>query len=550
MLGGLGDQIGFLRGAQQGFDTLTQGLSDGLGALESAAGTVAEYTASASSSAAAVNASAQQLAGSLAQAGSGGGKTIFKGKVTGQYNYGFSFYLEGRGFDQTGTVVATAVSRHDRNVPVALTCRWKRRIGDSVVDIPGIQSNMYQISADDIGTSVIVEAQPAERGEEWCGVALGEIGPFELDAGTRRSLDNALGAGGTRYPVAYHLSDVDEKKIDTTLHISPEFIKFCPPPGRTDCGPVETMDSYTADYPKVIIHPLNTVRFKLILDQDRQYHLSSVSRTQRDLIALTVRVFHARVQMTTTALLRSLFVNPATPGTPASAQEAARLGQIDMQIKLQRFNGELNRALCTSEVLERILQQSCKEKNQLDSELQSTIESYTEVVNALEEQLQVAVEGDAPAVAASSTISDANYEILLGEKNKLQAELNEALSRGGSSKQNDEQLNNLYRQVAFLRDENSSLVAAKTSNESGHAKLQAEIDRLKKEAEQNAEEQHKKSTTEFKRLRKEIEQQKDQKEELSNAFASVRIIISNRIEQNISICQAFFLSTLFLMCLK
>ena len=157
------------------------------------------------------------------------------------------------------------------NEPIALTCRWKRRIGDSIVDIPGIQSNMYQISADDIGTSVIVEAQPAERGGQWCGCALGEIGPFELDAGTRRSLDNALSASGTRYPVAYHQSDTDEKRIDTTLHITPEFIKFCPPPGSGDRGPLETMDSYTADYPKVIIHPLDTVRFKLLLDPDRQY---------------------------------------------------------------------------------------------------------------------------------------------------------------------------------------------------------------------------------------------------------------------------------------
>lgn len=41
--------------------------------------------------------------------------------------------------------------------------------------IRGVTSNMYQISADDIGTEVLVEAQPADFEDGLFGVALGEL---------------------------------------------------------------------------------------------------------------------------------------------------------------------------------------------------------------------------------------------------------------------------------------------------------------------------------------------------------------------------------------
>ncbi|CAE7637053.1 unnamed protein product [Symbiodinium pilosum] len=125
------------------------------------------------------------------------------GTVRGECNYHFKFRLEGGGYFQTGVLVASAEASPG-GLPVPLKCRWKRKIGDLPVEIPGVTSNMYQISADDVGTDISVEAQPADFDDGHHGIVIGEIGPFELDPATRRSLDNALGLGGSRPACSDH----------------------------------------------------------------------------------------------------------------------------------------------------------------------------------------------------------------------------------------------------------------------------------------------------------------------------------------------------------
>ena len=43
-----------------------------------------------------------------------------------------------------------------------------------------ISSNVYQLSAEDVGCTIRVEAEPLE--EEYEGMAYGEYGPVKLDA--------------------------------------------------------------------------------------------------------------------------------------------------------------------------------------------------------------------------------------------------------------------------------------------------------------------------------------------------------------------------------
>ena len=69
---------------------------------------------------------------------------------------------------------------------------------------------------------------------------------------------------------------------------------------------------YSSEYPKVIIHPLDTtkawstvvfvsgnfcarlVQFRLVMSEVKTFHLMALTRTARDLIALTIRCFHAK----------------------------------------------------------------------------------------------------------------------------------------------------------------------------------------------------------------------------------------------------------------
>jgi len=238
------------------------------------------------------------------------------GSVSGDCNYHFTFRLEGGGFFQTGVLVASAEVTPG-GMPVPLKCRWKRRVGDLPVEIPGVTSNMYQISADDVGTDIVVEAQPADMDDGLYGVVVGEIGPFELDPATRRSLDNALGQGGSRFTVMQ--SKVPGEAItpsnrqDLAIHVSAEGVRVVPVQGGAEKANKEVTAEYSADYPKVIVHPLDKCKFQLVMSESRAFHLMAMSRTSRDLIALTIRCFHARRFLPTASILERLLRCPAAP---------------------------------------------------------------------------------------------------------------------------------------------------------------------------------------------------------------------------------------------
>merc|ERR1719195_143786 len=117
-----------------------------------------------------------------------------RGRVSGQPSYHFSLHFEprseGGGLCQTGVLVATATTRSDGGQPVSINCRWKRRIGSNLIEIPGIHGCMYHTSADDIGMDIVCHAEPADSSNQ--GQAIGELGSFELDPITRMSLEENL----------------------------------------------------------------------------------------------------------------------------------------------------------------------------------------------------------------------------------------------------------------------------------------------------------------------------------------------------------------------
>ncbi|CAE6946405.1 unnamed protein product [Symbiodinium natans] len=219
------------------------------------------------------------------------------GSVRGECNYHFKFRLEGGGYFQTGVLVASAETSPG-GLPVPLRCRWKRKIGDLPVEIPGVTSNMYQISADDVGTDISVEAQPADADDGHHGTVIGEIGPFELDPATRRSLDNALGLGGSRFAVMQSKLPGEtpgSTRQDLAIQVSAEGVRVTAiGSGYQSRENREVYAEYSSEYPKVIIHPLDTTKFQLVMSEVKTFHLMALTRTARDLIALTIRCFHAK----------------------------------------------------------------------------------------------------------------------------------------------------------------------------------------------------------------------------------------------------------------
>lgn len=247
-------------------------------------------------------------------------------------------------------------------------------MGNTLVEIPNISSNMYQISADDIGTHIRVAAVAADGEDGYRGTAMGEIGPFELDPSTRRSLDNAIGAGGSRFPVRHYKNETDAEAStqDLVIHVMQEDVKVVTP-GMTEKHNKEVNTHYGADYPKVIIHPLDTVKFQLVFSEDKIFHLAALSRTSRDLVALTIRCFHARKYISTSYIL---------------SHQRGQSDALDLQVMISRLTQELNRAIGSKERIERVLKKTAEEKSSLDAQLHETITSYTTVIETLQQAVQ------------------------------------------------------------------------------------------------------------------------------------------------------------------
>lgn len=309
------------------------------------------------------------------------------GTVSGECNYNFTFKVEGGGSCHSGAgmLVATA-ERTSGSLPVPLKCRWKRRVNDLVVDIPGVTTNMYQISADDIGTRIIVEASPADSDDGLYGTVVGEIGPFELDSMTRRNLDNALGKGlvfgATQARPLSDQGPPPSAHKDYHIHVTAENIRVVPLDERGDeRSHREVRAEYTAEFPRVVIHTLDTVRFQLSLSESKSFSMIAESRAARDLLALAIRCFHANrfvpIQTVVDALL---------PPHPTQHHGQSTENRLDMCIMVQRVVMELNRNMERKDVADKVLRNTKVEKRQLQEQLMDSIQGCTDVIVGLQTQ--------------------------------------------------------------------------------------------------------------------------------------------------------------------
>lgn len=449
------------------------------------------------------------------------------GSVRGECNYHFKFRLEGGGYFQTGVLVASAEASPG-GLPVPLKCRWKRKIGDLPVEIPGVTSNMYQISADDVGTDISVEAQPADVDDGHHGTVIGEIGPFELDPATRRSLDNALGLGGSRFAVMQSKLPGEAPggaRQDLAIQVSSEGVRVTSVgAGYQGRDSREVYAEYSSEYPKVIIHPLDTTKFRLVMSEVKTFHLMALTRTARDLIALTIRCFHAKKYMSTSSLLQTLLPvqAPATAGAVIPITDA----RLDACIVLETLAKELNRTMQQKEISEKVLRNTNHEKRQLQEQLMETISGFTEVIEGLQDQCDGAtnvpsadrLQEQLKEISTSNRSQQAEVESLrmhlekLGESKKLA----EARARTGAGAGPEAQVHQLKDERDMLKarlEELSSNTATVQHDQQEQVHAQ-ELKRLR----QDVESLH----NEKEQLRRQLQDQDKERQELQDNFLYVK----------------------------
>jgi len=413
---------------------------------------------------------------------SGDGHTHLRGRVSGPSTYHFSLHFEprnaGGGLYQSGVLVATATSRADGGHPVPITCRWKRRLGAHYIEIPGISGSMYHTSADDIGADVVCFADPANDPGQ--GQAVGVLGPFMLDPINKMSLENMIGQENTRFPVRHYRDEDDPHPRDLQIHVKQDYVKVVHP--GADRGTSEVVAPYSADYPKVVIHPLDTCKFRLELseEQDKIYHFVALSRTSRDSIALLVRCFHARKYVATSFILSRLFQNPATPGAPLTQVQH---DGFDIHALGERLGKELDRTVGQLEVVEKVVKNATNEKGELQAQLRETISSYTEAIEQLHQQLAVARDGPAASLQLQlhqARASQNSLQLDMREvRHNIEQEQQRAPKTSEPSAECAAQVEALKGEISQLKTSISALAGDRAMNSQRDLTRQEELRRLR-----------------------------------------------------------------------
>jgi len=275
-----------------------------------------------------------------------------------------SIDVQGTPFFQTCDIKIAVATKDGR--PCDCGWKWSRQLRGSKSVILGANESTYRVSADDIGCEIIAKATHNLSGE----VVVGRAGPFSLDPSTASALSSTVSSGASRFPVRYFEANSSQPS-DLLVQVKQDQVIV---QQHSAAGMKEKGTKYSGDFPRVLLHPSDPVKFKLQLGESRIFHLEALSRTSRDLIVLAIRAFHVRRHIECTILLRSAAVGVSTDDFPfASSQSAAARN-------LQLATAEL------SAVEEQMVKYKA-EKSSVEAQLEETIQSYTQVINNLQAHL-------------------------------------------------------------------------------------------------------------------------------------------------------------------
>ena len=154
---------------------------------------------------------------------------------------------------------------------------------------------------------------------------------------------------------------------------------------------------YTIDYPRVELHPFDTQKFKIFYADrkiDAQYDLNRClemrvsSRQARDLIALLIKCFSAQTYFMNSKIIASL-PKSSFESTSQSQESNGRFEQkvfavSDVLLELETVKKELYNQIAVSKQLAIDKRNLTQQVNQVEEEMQMTIESYKSVLTASE----------------------------------------------------------------------------------------------------------------------------------------------------------------------
>eukprot|EP00920_Eleutheroschizon_duboscqi_P042253 GHVT01101076.1.p1 GENE.GHVT01101076.1~~GHVT01101076.1.p1 ORF type:complete len:891 (+),score=253.30 GHVT01101076.1:113-2785(+) len=268
---------------------------------------------------------------------------------------------------------------------VACTYRWRRKTPhtNDARDVDGVHGNVYQLSADDIGSLVVVEATPVSSSSpEYWGTAVGELGPFQVDGRCRQLVDEALASGSARFPcriISSTGSATGGHSSDAILHLLTDEVQLTEPASGGMGSLRKWSAAYAGGFPKVRLHPTDNKKLTIILSSSADDHVEceALARHQRDAIALAVRCFQARNLITTSAIMNHLMTLPDC-GADGVSEEGEVDAKVDLVALVSSLSEDLSACLSVSDRCRRDRDRLQHEKKALENEMVETIGAFQE----------------------------------------------------------------------------------------------------------------------------------------------------------------------------
>ncbi|KAL7067936.1 hypothetical protein ACR3K2_18450 [Cryptosporidium serpentis] len=284
---------------------------------------------------------------------------------------------------------------------IDIYCNWKRKYGSRLIDIEHTDNNcVYELTADDVGSTIVVQVQLKGEFDSSNGILYGEVGPITIDKETRKSISKTLEAGTIRFPVFildngldisniakfYDSNDILNDIPNDILVISYDDVKVIKNgsgmPRYSNNKSIEWSAKYFGGNICIYLDYDSNNVFKISSGRDvhkQQVVLRATSKTARDMIALTMRCLNSFHKVVLESIIKGTIQYFNTDDNHG-VDYANNIDYLDILAYSDRLLNELN---ISDEKREKYLIEkklALKEKEILENEIFETIAAYQKLL--------------------------------------------------------------------------------------------------------------------------------------------------------------------------
>ncbi|CBZ53426.1 conserved hypothetical protein [Neospora caninum Liverpool] len=297
--------------------------------------------------------------------------------VWGDGNFNLLLQEQRQNGDVTGQLVAEprAKDGEARASAGLFTYRWRRRFPNGVlVDVADVTGKVLEDVDDEFRGSQRSRSPSPLRAD----ASRASMQPRRFPDGRREERASMPREEGKEFfvYVGHEEVVVTQRGIATTFSETDDFLGGG---GINSLLDRRWSVRFSSEFPKLQLHHRHPRRFTLTLSEEKVFVLDAYTRHQRDLMAMTLRSFHARAVVGASTLLDLVHNMSCTGKAPVTSDEIISEledKRVDLYMMVHSLSSELHRAVSSRLRTMRDWERVSKEKEALEEEMTSTIQAF------------------------------------------------------------------------------------------------------------------------------------------------------------------------------